>query len=209
MSVLVGKDGRPILQAKAQDSSPRASQAQVWITYYWEAERLDLNRLSIWTAVFCTYYRELRPTECAYYREMTVKPLSLIRSPEDCEQHFKAGPPWGYFEAILVISGLRALIFFVWKLLKKKWKMTPLLCACAVVITFETQKCWKRAPRSVEFNFFINCDRHKRFSQNERRRADVHNVASEFFNFCLGTELWSFKIYWYFYPVFSTLKDHN
>ena len=39
--------------------------------------------------------------------------------------------------------------------------MTPLLCACAVVITLETQKCRKRpgAPRSVEFNFFINCDR--------------------------------------------------
>ena len=25
----------------------------------------------------------------------------------------------------------------------------------------------KRAPRSVEFNFFNNCDRQKRFSQNE------------------------------------------
>ena len=45
----------------------------------------------------------------------------------------------------------------------------------------------KRAPRSVEFNFFINCDRHKRFSQNERRRADLQKVASDFFNFCLGT----------------------
>ena len=33
--------------------------------------------------------------------------------------------------------------------------MTPLLCACPVVITLETQKCRKRAPRSVEFNFFI------------------------------------------------------
>ena len=59
-------------------------------------------------------------------------------------------------------------------------KMTPLLCACAVVITLETQKCRKRAPRSVEFNFFIICDRHKRFSQNERRRADLQNVASDF-----------------------------
>ena len=59
-------------------------------------------------------------------------------------------------------------------------KMTPLVCACAVVITLETQKCRKRAPRSVEFNFFINCDRHKRFSQNERRRADLQNVASDF-----------------------------
>ena len=38
-------------------------------------------------------------------------------------------------------------------------KMTPLLCACAVVITLETQKCRKRASRFVEFNFFINCDR--------------------------------------------------
>ena len=31
------------------------------------------------------------------------------------------------------------------------------LCACAAVITFETQRCQKRAPRSVEFTFFINC----------------------------------------------------
>ena len=44
-------------------------------------------------------------------------------------------------------------------------------------------KCQKRAPRSVEFNFFINCDRHKRFSQNERRRVDLQNVASEFLIF--------------------------
>ena len=57
------------------------------------------------------------------------------------------------------------------------------LCACAVVITLETQKCRKRAPRSVEFNFFIICDRHKRFSQNERRRVDLQNVASDFLIF--------------------------
>ena len=64
--------------------------------------------------------------------------------------------------------------------------MTPLLCACAVVITLETQKCRKWAPRSVEFNFFINCDRQKRFSQNERRRVDLQNFASEFLFFALG-----------------------
>ena len=58
--------------------------------------------------------------------------------------------------------------------------MTPFLCASAVVITLETQKFWKRAPRSVEFNFFINCDRQKRFSQNERRRVDLQKVASDF-----------------------------
>ena len=60
------------------------------------------------------------------------------------------------FEAILVIFGRRSLIFYCLKALGKKWKMTPLLCACAAVITLETQKCQKRAPRSVEFNFFIN-----------------------------------------------------
>ena len=45
----------------------------------------------------------------------------------------------------------------------------------------------KHMPRSVEFNFFINCDRQKRFSQNERRRTYLQMVASDFFNFCLGT----------------------
>ena len=60
------------------------------------------------------------------------------------------------------------------------------LCACAVVITLKTQKCRKRAPRSVEFNFFIICDRHKRFSQNERRGVDLQNVASEFLIFAQG-----------------------
>ena len=66
--------------------------------------------------------------------------------------------------------------------------MTPLLCACAVVITLDTQKCRKRAPRSVEFNFFINCDRHKRFLQNERRRVyvDLEKDASDFLIFAYG-----------------------
>ena len=64
--------------------------------------------------------------------------------------------------------------------------MTPLLCACAVVITLETQKCRKRAPRSVEFNFFNNCDSQKRFSQTERRRADLQKVASDFLIFALA-----------------------
>ena len=36
---------------------------------------LDLNRLSIWTGDFCTYYRELRTIEYTYYREMTVMML--------------------------------------------------------------------------------------------------------------------------------------
>ena len=41
----------------------------------------------------------------------------------------------------------------------------------------------KKAPRSVEFNFLINCDRQKQFSQNERKRADLPNVASGFLLF--------------------------
>ena len=90
------------------------------------------------------------------------------------------------FEAILVIFGRRALIIFCFKALEEKWKMTPLLCTCAVVITLETQKRRKRAPRSVEFNFFIICDGHKRFSQNERRGIDLQNVATDFFIFAYG-----------------------
>ena len=31
--------------------------------------------------------------------------------------------------------------------------------------------------------FFINCDRQKRFSQNERRRADLQKIASDFLIF--------------------------
>ena len=96
-------------------------------------------------------------------------------------RHLRQDPP-PPIEAILVIFGCRALIF-LFESSWKKWKMTPLLCACAVVITLETQKCRKRAPRSVEFNFFINCDRQKRFSQNERRRADLQNLASDFLIF--------------------------
>ena len=83
-------------------------------------------------------------------------------------------------EAILVIFGRRALIFFfVWKHLEKYENDTTFvrLRSCD---HFETQKCRKRAPRSTEFNFFINCDRHKRFLQNERRRADLQNMASDF-----------------------------
>ena len=57
-------------------------------------------------------------------------------------------------EAILVIFGHGALIFFCLKALGKIWKMTQLLCACAVVITLEKQKCRKWGPLSVEFNFF-------------------------------------------------------
>ena len=89
-------------------------------------------------------------------------------------------------EAILVIFDRRALNFFCLKALGKIWRMTPLLCACAGVITLEMQKCRIWAPRSVELNFFILCDRQKRFSQNDRRRVDLQKIASDFLIFAQG-----------------------
>ena len=52
---------------------------------------------------------------------------------------------WGRtLEARLIIFGGRSLIFFCLKDLGKRWKMTPLLGACRVVITFKMQKCRKK-----------------------------------------------------------------
>ena len=39
---------------------------------------------------------------------------------------------------------------------------------------------------SLELTIFITCDRQKRFSQNERRRADLQ-IMPRFFYFCQGT----------------------
>ena len=50
----------------------------------------------------------------------------------------------------------------------------------------ETQKCRKRVPRSVEFNFFINCDRQKWFSQNEKKKGRSTKVVSDFLIFAYG-----------------------
>ena len=41
------------------------------------------------------------------------------------------------------------------------------------------------APSNLTF-LLINCDRQKRFSQNERRRADLQKVAWDFLIFALG-----------------------
>ena len=65
--------------------------------------------------------------------------------------------------------------------------MTPLLFACALAGNhLGDAKMSKRARRSVEFNFFINCNREKRFSKKESRRADLQNFASNFLVFALG-----------------------
>ena len=50
----------------------------------------------------------------------------------------------------------------------------------------DAKKCRKRAPRSVEFSYFINCDRQKRFLQNERGRVDLQNFTSDFIIFAQG-----------------------
>ena len=44
----------------------------------------------------------------------------------------------------------------------------------------------KKASRFVDFNFFKNRKRRKRFSQMEKRRADLQNFASKFLIFAWG-----------------------
>ena len=44
----------------------------------------------------------------------------------------------------------------------------------------------KKGTSLRQFNFFNNCDTQKRFSQNERRRADLQNFASDFLIFAYG-----------------------
>ena len=55
------------------------------------------------------------------------------------------------------------------------------LCACAVVITLGTQKCRKRAPRWVEFNFLlIAIDRNGFRRMKEEEEQIYKNGASDF-----------------------------
>ena len=91
---------------------------------------------------------------------------------------FKAGPPLR-----LVIFGRRALIFFVWKLKENMKNDTTFVRKRSGDHLGDAKK---KSTCSVEFNFFINYDRQKRFSQNERRRVDLQNAASEFLIFAQG-----------------------
>ena len=67
--------------------------------------------------------------------------------------------------------------------------MTPLLYACAVVITLETQTCRKYAPRFVEFNFFTNRNRRNWFRRT-KEEGQIYKTLPQIFNFCLGTKLY-------------------
>ena len=86
-------------------------------------------------------------------------------------------------EAILVIFGRRALIFFLFESSWKKMKNDTTGMRMRSSDHFGDAKMSKRAPRSVEFNF---CDRHRQFLQNERRRAYLQNVASDVLIFAKG-----------------------
>ena len=44
----------------------------------------------------------------------------------------------------------------------------------------------KKGTSLRRINFLINCDSQKRFSQNERQRADLQKVASNFLFFAWG-----------------------
>ena len=61
----------------------------------------------------------------------------------------------------------------------------------------------KKAPRSVKFNFFTSCDRQKRFSQNERIRADLQNITSDFLIFAPGLSYDLSKFSDHFTPFFD------
>ena len=112
-------------------------------------------------------------------------------------------------EAILVIFGRRALIFFSFESSWKKMKNDTTFVRMRSGDHLGDAKMSKRAPRSIEFNFFNNCDRHKRFSQIERRRADLQNPASDFLIFALELSYDLSKFRDDFTPFFSNLKDHN
>ena len=65
-------------------------------------------------------------------------------------------------------------------------KNDTFLCACAVLITLETQKCRKKAPRFVEFNFLrIALDENCFHRMTEEGQIYI-KCCFKFFNFCLG-----------------------
>ena len=69
--------------------------------------------------------------------------------------------------------------FFVWKLLEKMKNDTTFVRIRSGDHLGDA-KMSKKGTCSVEFNFFIYCDRHKRFSQNEREGQTYKKVASDF-----------------------------
>ena len=89
-------------------------------------------------------------------------------------------------EAILVNFGRRALILFLFESSWKKWKLTPLLCACAVVITLETQKCQKGHLATLNLTFLLIAI----YTNDFRRMKEeglIYKSCLRVSNFCPGT----------------------
>ena len=101
------------------------------------------------------------------------------------QQIVKARPP--PLEAILVIFGSRALIFFCLKALGKNGKWHHFCAHAQWWSPWRRKNVKKGAPRSVEFNFFINCNRHKRFFTAWKKKGRSTKRYLRFFNFRLGT----------------------
>ena len=120
-----------------------------------------------------------------------------------CNLNLKQDP----LEAVLVIFG-RSLIFFCLKGLGKLWKNDTTFVRMRSSDHLGDAKMWKKAPRFVNFNFFTNRNRRKRFPQNERRRAYLQKNASDFL-ILPRDEIMIFQSLVMILPHFSTLKDHN
>ena len=86
------------------------------------------------------------------------------------------------FEVVLAIFGHRALIFFWFESSWKKMKNdTTFVHIRSGDHLGDAKKCQKGHLTPSNFTFFIDCDRHKRFLQNERGRVDLQKLALEFF----------------------------
>ena len=143
-----------------------------------------------------------RPCLCLLFKEINqAKPQSelLVKNPLVVQVLWRLSCPtcivYNFF-SVITISGRTHLRLFQSSLveapyflfessLKKYEKMTPILYACAVVITLETQVS-KRAPCSIEINYLTNCNRQKWYTQNKRTRADLQNLVSNFLTFAPG-----------------------
>ena len=94
---------------------------------------------------------------------------------------------WTPLEAILVIFGRRALIFFFClEALENIWKWYHFCAHAEWWSPWRRKNVKKKAPRFIKLNFLSNCDGQKRFSQNERRTTDLQNFASDFLLFAPG-----------------------
>ena len=70
---------------------------------------------------------------------------------------------------LMILECSSPLNLFCLKVLGKIGKMTPRLCSCAVVIKLERQKCQKKAPHFVEFDFSTNPNNSQRVARRSTR----------------------------------------